>query len=216
MLEKRGDSHRIRRRFDAGHDDPFGREGITPLQVGDILMKLYYGGAVHGLIAWGQRFHKAGNATDDYVHAAIVIGPGLIAESIGGGIKATRLMQQGKPYVYNVYRYGDGDIAGIAGAVAEGWLSIRAGQHGRDQVPGSFGDYAYGGAVGAAIQNIGSQPSYKPGGDLWGSGGKPGIGTTYSSWWPPFRRPAPRASRPRCRSASPRTGQPPRCSTTPC
>lgn len=151
------------------------------LQVGDILLKLYYGGIVHGLIAWGQRFHKAGNATDDYVHAAIYVGRGLVAESIGGGIKATRLMQQGKPYVYNVYRYGNADIAGIAGAVAEGWLSVRAGQHGNDKVPSSFGGYAYGGAVGAAIQNIGSQPSYKPGSDLWGSGGKPGIGTTYCS-----------------------------------
>lgn len=151
------------------------------LAVGDILMKLKYGGFVHGLISWGQRFHRAGNATDDYVHAAIYLGSGSIAESIGEGIGTVKLMSQGKPYVYNVYRYADHDMGSVAAAVAEGWVAMKRGQHAGYEPRGSFGKYAYGGAAGAALQNIGSQPVYKPGEDLWGSGGKPGIGSTYCS-----------------------------------
>lgn len=151
------------------------------LQTGDLLMKLRYGGIVHGLISWGQRLHRAGNATDDYVHAAIYMGNGGIAESIGEGITVTRLTSQGHPYVYNVYRYADRDIAGIAAAVAEGWITMRRGQHAGFTPSGAYGRYAFGGAVKAAAQNIGSQPDYVPGEDLWGRDGKPGISSTYCS-----------------------------------
>lgn len=149
------------------------------LAVGDVLMKLHFGGAVHNVIAWGQRLHKAGNATDDYVHAAIYMGGGEIAESIGGGITVTRLMAQGHPYVYNVYRYADRDIAGIAAAVAEGWIAMRRGQHAGFVPQGAYGKYALGGAALAAVQNIASHPAYEPGKDLWGSSGEPGITSTY-------------------------------------
>ena len=153
----------------------------SELRVGDLLMKLRYGGVVHALISWGQRLHRAGNATDDYVHAAIYLGNGTIAESIGGGITVTQLMAQGHPYVYNVYRYDDRDIAGIAAAVAEGWITMRRGQHPGFTPRGSYGEYALRGAVVAAAQNIGSQPAYEPAGDLWGSDGRPGISSTYCS-----------------------------------
>jgi hypothetical protein len=151
------------------------------LQVGDLLMKLRHGGVVHALISWGQRLHRAGNATDDYVHAAIYTGNGSIAESIGEGITVTRLMAQGHPYVYNVYRYANADIAGIAAAVAEGWITMRRGQHAGFTPRGSYGKYALGGAVKAAAQNIGSRPAYAPGEDLWGRDGQAGISSTYCS-----------------------------------
>ncbi len=151
------------------------------LRFGDVLMKLRYGGLVHSLISWGQRFHRAGNATDDYVHAAIYMGNGNIAESISEGITVTRLMAQGHPYVYNVYRYADAGIAGIAAAVAEGWIAMRRGQHAGFTPRGSYGEYALGGAVKAAAQNIGSRPAYAPGGDLWGRDGQAGISSTYCS-----------------------------------
>lgn len=160
------------------------------LRAGDVLMKHHYSGPVHALISLAQRLHSAGNVKDEYVHAAIYIGQGRIAESIAGGITATRLMGQGHPYVYDVCRYGDADIAGIAGAVAEGWVAVKRGQdpgyqpaalheiHRKDY---RFGGYAYGGAVTSAIQNVGSQPHYQPGADLWGSDGRPGITSTYCS-----------------------------------
>ena len=151
------------------------------LRVGDLLMKLRHGGVVHALISWGQRLHRAGNATDDYVHAAIYMGNGAIAESIGEGITVTRLMAQGHPYVYNVYRYADGDIAGIAAAVAEGWVAMRRGQHAGFTPRGAYGKYALDDAVKAAAQNIGSQPAYTPGEDLWGRDGQAGISSTYCS-----------------------------------
>ena len=151
------------------------------LQVGDLLMKLRNGGVVHALISWGQRLHRAGNATDDYVHAAIYMGNGAIAESIGEGITVTRLMAQGHPYVYNVYRYAGRDIAGIAAAVAEGWIAMRRGQHAGFTRCGSYGKYALGGAVKAAAQNFGSRPAYAPGEDLWGRDGEAGISSTYCS-----------------------------------
>ncbi len=62
----------------------------SDLRVGDLLMKLRYGAVTHALISWGKRLHQAGNATDDYVHAAIYIGNGNIAKSIGEGITVTR------------------------------------------------------------------------------------------------------------------------------
>ena len=151
------------------------------LRIGDLLMKLRHGGVVHTLISWGQRLHRAGNATDDYVHAAIYMGNGAIAESIGEGITVTRLMAQGHPYAYNVYRYADADIAGIAAAVAEGWIGMRRGQHAGFTPRGSHGKYALGGAVRAAAQNIGSRPAYAPGEDLWGRDGQAGISSTYCS-----------------------------------
>ena len=151
------------------------------LRVGDLLMKLRHGGVVHALISWGQRLHRAGNATDDYVHAAIYMGNGAIAESIGEGITVTRLMAQGHPYVYNIYRYADTDIAEIAAAVAEGWIGMRRGQHAGFTPRGAYGKYALGGAVKAAAQNIGSRPAYAPGEDLWGRNGQAGIGSTYCS-----------------------------------
>lgn len=46
---------------------------------------------------------------------------------------------------------------------------------------GSYGKYALGGAARAAAQNIGSQPAWQGGEDLWCSGSKPGIGSTYCS-----------------------------------
>ncbi len=154
----------------------------SDLQVGDLLMKLRYASTfTHALISWGQRLHQAGNATDDYVHAAIYIGGGNIAESIRGGITVTRLMAQGRPYVFNVYRYADRDIAGIAAAVAEGWIAMRRGQHAGFAPRGRYGEYALAGAVKAAAQNITSRPAYAPGEDLWGRDGDAGISSTYCS-----------------------------------
>ncbi len=151
------------------------------LRVGDLLMKLRHGGVVHALISWGQRLHRAGNATDDYVHAAIYMGNGTIAESISEGITVTRLMAQGHPYTYNVYRYADADIAGIAAAVAEGWIGMRRGQHAGFTPRGAYGTYALGGAIKAGAQNIGSRPAYAPSEDLWGRDGQAGISSTYCS-----------------------------------
>lgn len=34
------------------------------LRVGVLLMKLRHGGVVHALISWGQRLHRADNATE--------------------------------------------------------------------------------------------------------------------------------------------------------
>jgi len=153
----------------------------SELQPGDIMMKLYFGGLLHNMIVLGQALHHAPNAKENFVHAAIYIGNGMIAESIGEGITVTKLLSQGHPYEYNVYRYADTALAGVAAAVAEGWIAVRRGAQPDYTPSGRFGRYAAGGAAGAAVQNIFSQPDYQGGEDLWGSGGKPGIGSTYCS-----------------------------------
>ena len=153
----------------------------SELQPGDLMLKLYFGGFLHNVIVLGQALHHAPNAKENFVHAAIHIGNGRIAESIGEGITVTQLMNQGHPYEYNVYRYADRDMAGVAAAVAEGWIAVRRGAQPDYTPSGSYGKYALGGAVRAAAQNIGSQPDYQGGEDLWGSGGKPGISSTYCS-----------------------------------
>lgn len=121
------------------------------LRVGDVLLKRRFGGAVHFVIA---------RMTDSrLVHAAMYIGNGTIAESIGSGFEFTQLMSQGHNYEYEVWRNQDRDLAEIAALCANTLVQTHvAPVQGYASNRWRFGAYGMGQAISGAIANRWTRP----------------------------------------------------------
>ena len=169
----------------------------SELQPGDLMLKLYFGGFLHNVIVLGQALHHAPNAKENFVHAAIHIGNGRIAESIGEGITVTQLMNQGHPYEYNVYRYGAGRSRIT-----------------RRRVPTANTHWAA--PSGPPRRTSARSPTTRAARTCGARAANPASAqpTAPSSWWPPTRRRGPPPGRRRCRSASHRHAPRRSCCTT--
>ena len=154
------------------------------LKVGDVLLKQYHGGLVH----WAIKT-VTGNegASSTFVHAAMYVGGGEIAESIGAGYSFTPLMNQGKNFTYFVFRNRDAGLAEIAAQVMSTWVLMRPSTTGN--VAGysggkGFGKYSLGQGIAGSVRNwvdrdLKAEPN--AGEELWGANNKPGLQSSYCS-----------------------------------
>ena len=154
------------------------------LKVGDVLLKQYHGGLIH----WAIRTVTSNEgAASTFVHAAMYVGGGDIAESIGAGYAFTRVMSQGKNFTYFVFRNRDTNLAEIAAQVMSTWVLMRPSTSGH--VSGysggtGFGKYGLGqGVVGAARNWVDRdlKPQSDAGEQLWGADDTPGLLSSYCS-----------------------------------
>lgn len=91
------------------------------LQPGDILLKYGDGGALSGVISWGQTFiqrrsTKQGNT--NIVHAGIMLDGEHIIESQGSGVSKNNLRTHNLPYDYEVYRCLFTNVAEMAASAS--------------------------------------------------------------------------------------------------
>lgn len=154
---------------------------LEDLQVGDVFLKEYFGGVVHWFI---QKMTKnEGAEAGNYVHAALYIGNGILAESIGRGFSFTGLMSQGHNYRYQVFRHNNADLAQLAAHVASTLVQMRdGGVGGYRSNRFRFGKYGMGQAIGGALKNKVRGNNPPPGAEGEGAGAwEGGIRSSYCS-----------------------------------
>jgi hypothetical protein len=157
---------------------------LRELMVGDVLLKQYKGGLIHWAIA---SFTSNEGPSATFVHAAMYVGGGEIAESTGPGYGFSNLMNQGTNYTYFVFRHRDPGLAEIAAQVISTWVRMRPGSE--DHVAGysggkNFGRYGLGQAIAGAARNWFDRdlkPEKGAGEALWGSNNRPGLQSSYCS-----------------------------------
>lgn len=158
--------------------------GPTELETGDVLLKQYHGGFVHWAI---RTFTGNEGGSSTFVHAAMYIGGGEIAEASGPGYRFASLMNQGTNFTYFAFRNRNRDLADIAAHVVSSWVRMRPTTD--THLPGysggkGFGKYGLGQAIAGAVRNWGDRdvaPSAGAGEALWGANDKPGLESSYCS-----------------------------------
>lgn len=154
------------------------------LVVGDILLKRYFGGFVHWAI---RNFTRNEGGSSSFVHAALYLGGGEIAEASGPGYRINPLMGRGKNFTYFAFRHRDANLADLAAHVLATWVRMRPTS--ADHVPGyaggkGFGQYALGPAMAGAVKNWTDRnvaPAADAGAALWGKNGTPGVQSSFCS-----------------------------------
>ncbi len=154
------------------------------LDLGDVLLKRSHGGFTHWFI---RRVTANEGPASNYVHAAVYVGHGTIAESTssGRGYVLTDLMNQGVNFHYRVGRYtADPELAAIAAHIASTWARMRVGDVPAYAGGRNFGGYGLAQALGAGFdnrlnRNIAAREG--EGESFWGSDGQPGVSSSFCS-----------------------------------
>ena len=122
------------------------------LRPGDLLLKFNAGSKTNKMIAFGQS--AAGQLNAEVVHAGVMFDQTYIVEASGGGIHASDMRVQNKPFGYLVYRPTSTNVGQGAGTCAKVMFDIHKNRGNlKYSFSGAVGSLFPGGAGGPASRD---------------------------------------------------------------